>query len=251
LASLPAVAWPCNTLGNHDQPRIFNRFGDGRNDNALARISLALMLTLRGTPFLYYGEEIGMTDMHLKELKQFRDSKAIWYYNTTIARPGATLAEALAYANQASRDKSRTPMQWNNTPNAGFCPPDIEPWLPVNPNYTSSINVADQLNDPDSLLTFYQRMLHLRKQTPALIAGDYIPLHEDSEDYFAFLRQSPGDNQACLVVLNMSEQRHRISFDLPYSSVRVLFSSHNREGYTDNLTTILLAPFEIYIAELR
>lgn len=251
LTWLPADAWPCNTLGNHDQPRIFNRFGDGRNDNALARISLALMLTLRGTSFLYYGEEIGMTDMYLEEIEQFRDKKAIWYYDTAIAQPGATLKDALAYANQASRDKSRTPMQWTDAPNAGFCPSDIEPWLPVNPNHAFGINVADQLNDRDSLLTFYQRMLHLRKQTPALIAGDYVPLHQDSEYYLAFLRRSPGDNQTCLVVLNMSKQRHRIGFDLPYSSARVLFSSHIRDGDTDNLATIFIAPFEIYIAELR
>ncbi len=251
LASLPASAWPCNTLGNHDQSRIFNRFGDGQNDNALSRISLALMLTLRGTPFLYNGEEIGMTDIYLEEIKQFRDRRAIWYYNTAIARPGTTLEEALAYANQASRDKSRTPMQWNNTPNAGFCPPDIEPWLPINPNYTSGINVDDQLNDPDSLLTFYQRMLQLRRQTPALVAGDYVSLHQDSEYYLAFLRQIPGDDQTCLVVLNMSEQGHRLSFDMPYSSARVLFSSRTRDSDTDNLGTISVAPFEIYIAELR
>jgi len=251
LAWLPAGAWPCNTLGNHDQPRIFNRFGDGRNDNALARISLALMLTLRGTPFLYYGEEIGMTDMYLEAIEQFRDKKAIWYYDTAIAQPGATLKDALAYANQSSRDKSRTPMQWTDAPNAGFCPSDIDPWLPVNPNHASGINVADQLNHPSSLLTFYQQMLQLRRWTPALSAGDYVPLHQDSEEYLAFLRRSPGDNQTCLVVLNMSEQRHKISFDLPYSSARVLFSSHIRDGDTDNLATIFVAPFEIYIAELR
>ena len=251
LAWLPAGAWPCNTLGNHDRPRIFNRFGDGRNDNALARISLALMLTLRGTPFLYYGEEIRMTDMYLGRIEQFRDKKAIWYYDTAIAQPGATLKDALANANQSSRDKSRTPMQWTDAPNAGFCPSGIEPWLPVNPNHASGINVADQLNHPSSLLTFYQQMLQLRRRTPALSAGDYVPLHQDSEEYLAFLRRSPVDNQTCLVVLNMSEQRHRISFDLPYASARVLFSSHIRDGDTDNLATILMAPFQIYIAELR
>jgi glycosidase len=209
------------------------------------------MLTLRGTPFLYYGEEIGMTDMYLEAIEQFRDKKAIWYYDTAIAQPGATLKDALAYANQSSRDKSRTPMQWTDAPNAGFCPSDIDPWLPVNPNHASGINVADQLNHPSSLLTFYQQMLQLRRWTPALSAGDYVPLHQDSEEYLAFLRRSPGDNQTCLVVLNMSEQRHKISFDLPYSSARVLFSSHIRDGDTDNLATIFVAPFEIYIAELR
>ena len=251
MALLPVGAWPCNTLGNHDQPRILTRFGDGRNNNALARTFLALMLTLRGTPFLYDGEEIGMTDMYLGEIDQFRDKLGVWYYNMTIAQLGATLEEALAHANRAGRDKCRTPMQWTNGANAGFCPPDAEPWLPVNPNYACGINVADQLKHPDSLLTFYQQMLQLRRQTPALIAGDYMPLHQDSEGYLAFLRHSPVDDQICLVVLNMSQQTHRLSFDLSYSSAQVLFSSHDRDGNTDNLDMLSVAPFKTYIAELR
>lgn len=251
LALLPVGAWPCNTLGNHDQPRMSTRFGDGRNDDALARISLVLMLTLWGTPFLYNGEEIGMTDIYLGETGQFRDMLGVWYYNTAIAQLGATLEEALAHANRIGRDKCRTPMQWTNAPNAGFCPPDVDPWLPVNPNYTHGINVTDQLKDPDSLLTFYQRILRLRRQTPALIAGEYTPLHQDSKDYLAFLRHSQVDDQICLVVLNMSEQTHRLSLDLPYSSAHVLFSSHNRDSDTDNVDMLSMAPFETYIAELR
>lgn len=251
LALLPAGAWPCNTLGNHDQTRMSTRFSDGRNDDALARISLVLMLTLWGTPFLYNGEEIGMTDMYLGESGQFRDMLGVWYYNTAITQFGATLEEALAYANRIGRDKCRTPMQWTNVPNAGFCPPDVDPWLPVNPNYVHGINVADQLKDPDSLLTFYQRILRLRKQTPALIAGKYTPLPQDSKDYLTFLRHSQVDDQICLVVLNMSEQTHRLRFDLPHSSAHVLFSSHNRDSDTDNVDMLSVAPFETYIAELR
>ena len=251
LALLPAGAWPCNTLGNHDQPRVSTRFGDGRNDDALARISLVLMLTLRGTPFLYNGEEIGMTDMYLGEIGQFRDMLGVWYYNTAITQLGATSKEAHAQANRIGRDKCRTPMQWTNAPNAGFCPPDVDPWLPANPNYIHGINVADQLKDPDSLLTFYQRILRLRRQTPALIAGEYTPLHQDSKDYLAFLRHSQVDDQTCLVVLNMSEQTHRLSFDLPYFSAHVLFSNHNRDSDTDNVDMFSVAPFETYIAELR
>ncbi|GAI52991.1 unnamed protein product, partial [marine sediment metagenome] len=114
-------------------------------------ISLVLMLTLWGTPFLYNGEEIGMTDIYLGETGQFRDMLGVWYYNTAIAQLGATLEEALAHANRIGRDKCRTPMQWTNAPNAGFCPPDVDPWLPVNPNYTHGINVTDRLKDPDSL----------------------------------------------------------------------------------------------------
>ena len=248
LAALPPGAWPCNTLGNHDRSRVYSRCGDGRDDDALARLSLALMLTLRGTPFLYNGEEIGMTDMLLDDFSLFRDNTGIWYYAAVMEELGMSPAEALALANHYGRDKCRTPMQWANAPNAGFSPPGTQTWLPVNPNYAQGVNVADQLADPDSLLNFYRRMLRLRRQTPALIAGDYTPLHEEAEDYLALLRCS--DEQTCLVVLNLSEQAHTLRFDLGTGSARRLFSSQAREATTDNLLHLAIAPWEVYIAEV-
>ena len=250
LSALPPGAWPCNTLGNHDSPRVYSRYGDGQNDEALARISLALMLTLRGTPFLYNGEEIGMTNLVLEDINQFRDNLGVWIYHTAVDEFGLPPTEALAYANRFGRDKCRTPMQWANAPNAGFSPAGVQTWLPVNPNYVQGVNVADQLDDPDSLLSFYRRMLRLRKQTPALIAGDYTPLHEDAEDYLAFLRSSGAEGQACLVVLNMSDQARTLSFDLDAHTARLVFSSHARDGDTDDLSQLTIAPFEIYIAEI-
>ncbi|MFQ5592634.1 MAG: alpha-glucosidase [Anaerolineae bacterium] len=262
LAALPAGAWPCNTLGNHDAGRVYSRYGDGRNDAALARISLALMLTLRGTPFLYNGEEIGMTDLLLDDVSQFRDTLGLWVYHTAIHELGMPPTEALVTAARLSRDKCRTPMQWSSAPNGGFSPAGVSTWLPVNPNYGAGVNVADQQGDPGSLLNFYRRMLRVRKQTPALIAGDYTPLHEDAEDYLAFLRSSPStpsgvteggaSGQVCLVVLNMSEHPHTLSFDGPTggSTARLLFSSHARAGSTDALSQLTIAPFEIYIGEL-
>jgi alpha-glucosidase len=243
-------AWPCNTLGNHDQSRVYSRYGNGQDDDALARLSLALMLTLRGTPFLYNGEEIGMTDLLLEDISHFRDNLGVWVYHTAINELGLSPAEALAYANRFGRDKCRTPIQWASAPNAGFSPAGVRTWLPVNPNYAQGVNVADQLDAPDSLLTFYRRMLRLRTKTPALIAGDYTPLHEKAEDYLAFLRRSEADGQTCLVVLNMSHQAHTLSFDLDAHAAQLLFSSQARDDDTDCLSHLSIAPFEIYIAEL-
>jgi alpha-glucosidase len=250
LAALPAGTWPGNTMGNHDSPRVYSRYGDGRNDDALARLHLALMLTLRGTPFLYNGEEIGMTDLMLEDVSQFRDNLGVWNYHALVDECGVPPAEAVTLATRHGRDKCRTPMQWANAPNGGFSPAGVQTWLPVNPNYAEGINVADQLDDPDSLLSFYRRMLRMRKQTPALIAGDYTTLHEDAEDYLAFLRSSEADGQTCLVVLNMSNRAHTLRFDLDARTARLVFSSHARDGDTDDLSQLTIAPFEIYIAEI-
>jgi alpha-glucosidase len=259
LAALPPGAWPCNTLGNHDSSRVYSRYGDGENDAALApqspnaglaRISLALMLTLRGTPFLYNGEEIGMTDLALKDIAQFRDPWGVWMCRTQIEELGIPPGEALATAARFTRDGCRTPMQWANAPNAGFSPPDVETWLPVNPNYAEGVNVADQSADRHSLLEFYRLLLHVRRETPALVGGDYTPLHPDAEDYLAFLRQLPDGSQSCLVVLNMSERSHRLGFDLPVTAARTLFSSHQPDGQVVDLSDLSIASFEIFIAEL-
>lgn len=250
LASLPPGAWPCNTLNNHDATRVYTRYGDGQNDEAIARTSLALMLTLRGTPFLYNGEEIGMSDYQLDDIDLFRDPPAVWFYQGQVS-DGILSSEALALAAGYTRDRCRTPMQWSRAVNAGFSPEGVQTWLPINPNYTQGVNVANQQNDPDSMLNFYKRMLHFRKQTPALIDGDYTPFHETSEDYFAFLRSSQNPEQTCLVVLNLSDKSHNLKFDLASQDARCLFSTHTLEGETVSLEALKIAPYEIFIGELN
>ncbi len=250
LATLPPGAWPCNTLGNHDSPRMYSRYGDGQHDAALARLHLALVLTLRGTPFLYNGEEIGMTDLMLDDPSLFRDNLSVWAYHAAVNDYGMAPAQALPMAAEYGRDKCRTPMQWANAPNAGFSPAGVTPWLPVNPNWAQGVNVAEQSDDPHSLLNFYRQMLRLRKQTPALIAGDYVPLHERARQYFAFLRRSKTDKQTCLVTLNMSDRSRVLSFDLRPRRVRCLFSTHHQAGEACDLSRLTVAPFEVYIGEL-
>ena len=250
LSQLPPGAWPCNTLNNHDASRVFSRYGDGQHDEAIARTSAALMLTLRGTPFLYNGEEIGMSDFHLTDIHDFVDPPSIMYYHQEVAN-GMPEAEALRRASKDTRDRCRTPFHWDRTPNAGFSPEGVRTWLPVNPNYAQGVNVADQINNPGSLLSFYKDLLCVRKETPALISGDYKPLHETSHDYLAFLRQSDSPQQTCLVVLNLSDQAHQIQFDLPARTARCIFSTHKSTDESLSLNNLEMTPFEILIAELH
>ena len=248
LAALPPEAWPCNTLGNHDSPRVWSRYGDGANDAALARLHLALMLTLKGTPFLYNGEEIGMADLELTDISQVRDTTALAHYRALIAERGMAPEQALRLVVGTTRDRCRSPMQWNDAPNAGFSPPGATTWLPVHPNYAQGVNVAAQESDPNSLLSFYRRLLALRRGCPALIAGEYTALHEDAEDYLAFTRAT--DEQTVRVALNFSERAQTLTLSPEKSRARVLFSSAARPSTNDNPAQIELAPFEVYVAEM-
>jgi glycosidase len=209
-----------------------------------------LLLTLKGTPFLYNGEEIGMADLELTDLSQFRDAAALRHYRMLTEEYGVPAEQALKVVIASTRDRCRSPLQWNSAPNAGFSPPDATTWLPANPNYAQAVNVADQAGDPRSLLTFYRRMLGLRRATPALIAGDYKALYPHHEDHFAFLRHDGGTGQTCLVVLNFSVKQQTVIFDLGGKQPRVLFSSEAREDQALSLDRLTLAPFEILIAEL-
>ncbi|WP_374689762.1 alpha-glucosidase [Promineifilum sp.] len=257
LAALPPGAWPCNTLGNHDSPRVLSRYADGRDPDALARLHLALMLTLRGTPFLYNGEEIGMGDWPLADIGQFRDNLGVWRYQMIMAEAdegridALDVNEALALANNFSRDKGRTPMQWRNAPNGGFTPAGVAPWLPVHPNYAQGVNVADQANDPGSMLNFYRAMLRLRRRTPALILGDFEPLNAPA-DCLVFLRRTKA--QRCLVALNFSEEPQTLDLGGVARFARSLWKAEEQggggAGEMIDLSRLMLTPFGIYIGEL-
>ncbi|HPH95195.1 MAG TPA: alpha-glucosidase [Anaerolineaceae bacterium] len=247
LSQLPAFAWPCNTLNNHDTGRAYSNMGDGINNDAIARVNLALMLTLRGTPFLYNGEEIGMSNLMLDHISQFKDTLGTWIYAAAMEYAGATPAQALEEAAKAGRDKGRTPMQWRRAPQAGFCPEGVQPWLPVNPDYLKGINVEDQDQDPASMLNFYRQMLAMRRRNPALIEGDYQPLLEKSRSVLAFWRRCPA--QQCVVVLNMSAKKRTIDLGMAGQKFKRVFSSHERPA-AGTMGKLRLEPYEIWIGEI-
>jgi alpha-glucosidase len=253
LEALPFKGWPCNTLGNHDTSRVHTAYGNRQHDAELARIHAALVLTLKGTPFLYNGEEIGMTDYFLTDISHVKDTMGSWYYHSIVTEMGVHPEEAMQRTAEMTRDKNRTPMQWANHPNAGFSPADVQTWLPVNPDYKRGINVRDQEHNPSSLLNYYKLLLKVRKGSRALIGGDYIPLHNTSEEYFAFLRKS--EEQSVLVVLNFSEKSLNLDFsrtkEIRAQNLRILFSSAERLLTTKSPRGLTISPFEVFIAEVQ
>jgi alpha-glucosidase len=152
-----------------------------------------------------------------------------------------------------TRDKNRTPMQWSNSPNAGFSPSNVQTWLPVNSEYKYAINVRDQEHNPNSLLNYYRLLLKVRKQTPALVEGEYVPLHNTAKDYFAFLRKT--EQQTILVVLNFSEQSLDLDFsrlpEIKGKNLHVLFSSAERLFIDKSPRGLTISPFEVFIAEVH
>ena len=204
-AALPAGAWPNYVLGNHDEARLASRIGMEQ-----ARVAAMLLLTLRGTPTLYYGDELGMVDVDVPPEKTVDP----WGHNV----PGQ------------GRDKCRTPMQWNVASNAGFSDPTTESlWLPLAPDYATS-NVACELEDSRSMLSLYRRLLSLRREYSALQVGDYSPLGAVPADCFAYVRRDAEGE--VLVALNFSSASVNLP-RLPFSSGQVLASTYlDRKGET-------------------
>ncbi|NTU75201.1 MAG: hypothetical protein HGA86_03685 [Anaerolineaceae bacterium] len=242
LAHVSSGAWPCNTLGNHDSPRVKNRFGDGIHDDELARLHLALILTLRGTPFLYNGEEIGMSDFEIDDPDAFRDPLSLRAMQLEMALMGSSRVDAVREGARQGRDKGRTPLAWTGAPNGGFCPPEIQPWLPVNPEYRNGVNVADQESDPKSLLNFYRSVIALRNSTLAMVEGDYQQMNDLKEPLFGFFRATEG--QRIQVLFNFSNIPVSLPSNNIFSSERLLFSTHALNSET---SLNILQPYQVCV----
>lgn len=180
---MPGEGWPAYFLSNHDMPRHITRLGRRGDREARAKVAAVMLLTLRGTPFLYYGEEIGMPSSRIPR-KRLRDPVGIRFWPLPVGR-----------------DCARTPMQWNGDAYAGFS--WVEPWLPVDKSYRR-VNVEAQVREPDSLLTLYRRLLRLRKEKPALQVGDYRPLPWADMGVYAYFREGKGARLA--VFLNFTNR---------------------------------------------
>lgn len=202
--ALPPGAWPCYVLSNHDLPRHISRYARAGRTVARAKLAAMMLLTLRGTPFLYYGEEIGLQSGRIPR-RQIVDPVGRRYWPLY---PG--------------RDIARTPMPWHGGPGAGFT--TGQPWLPLNKDYART-NVAAQTGDPQSLLSLYRRLIWLRKREPVLQAGAYQQL-PGPRDCLVYRRELAGEE--IVVALNFGSRRRRV--DLPAGGGRVLLATGGREG---------------------
>jgi alpha-glucosidase len=225
-----AGGWPVFVLSNHDIVRSYVRYGDGQNNQAIAKLMASLYLTLRGTPIMYYGEEIGMQNTDPVRKEDVKDP---------IGRVG--------WPQEKGRDGERTPMQWDDSPNAGYT--RGTPWLPV-PLIYKTVNVASELKDPSSILNVYRSLLALRHQNRALLDGDYVALNENDPNVLSYLRRYK--NEAVLVVLNMSSQPQQVSFDLAPQgfngkTAHTLLTTMATGSKADSVSHLSLEPFSVYI----
>ncbi len=226
--------WPCYFLSNHDMPRHASRFAKGKSTLDRARIAATMLLTLRGTPFLYMGEEIGMLNGKIKRHERL-DPVGVHYWPF---HPG--------------RDIARTPLQWDASAYAGFS--DKKPWLPVHPNY-KSINVEHQDGSPNSLLTWYRKLIWLRKKSEALSLGKYQPITLVPKSVYAFLRQTK--EESVLVLLNFSNKNLSFSLDqttensfinsVKKTGMALLAWPFNQEKKSIDLNHIELKPYGVLI----
>jgi alpha-glucosidase len=231
IAGVDSAGWPIYVLSNHDIRRSYNRYGDGQHNDQIAKLMAGLYLTLRGTPVMYYGEEIGMENNDPKRKEDVKDP---------IGK--------LGWPEEKGRDGERTPMQWNDSPNAGFS--QATPWLPVPDSYKTN-NVAGERKDPNSVLSFYKNVLALRHTNRALFEGEYVPLNETDANVLSYLRRYK--DEAILVVLNMSGDPQKVSFDLSpqgFSSdkAKTLLTTMAEAPKDGSVKQLSLDPFGVYIA---
>ncbi len=223
-----ASGWPTFVISNHDIARSYDRYGDGEHNDEIAKLMAGLYLTLRGSPIIYYGEEIGMKTTPPTRKEDVKDP---------IGRRG--------WPKEKGRDGERTPMQWDDGANAGFS--TATPWLPV-PATAKTHNVADESKDPNSILSFYKRVLKLRHTNQALSDGDYVPINENNQNVLSYLRVY--HDEAVLVALNMSGATQKISFATKgngFTSAKSLMATGKSAAKGDMLT---LDPYGVFIGQL-
>ncbi|MFQ3230415.1 alpha-glucosidase [Reinekea sp.] len=205
IEGLDGNGWNSQFWMNHDQPRAVSRFGNAQQYRIESAQALAAVtLTLPGTPYIYMGEEIGMTNVKYP-IEEYRDLEILNWYNEQLAA-GANPEDLMHSIHHIGRDNARTPMQWNSGPNAGFS--QGQPWLKVNPNYTE-INVAAAQQSREGIFPWYQQLIALRKQHKTLVYGRYTPFMLESEQVFAFRRTD--DAGDFLVLVNLSDNPASLS----------------------------------------
>ncbi|MDO4459157.1 MAG: alpha-glucosidase [Clostridia bacterium] len=242
-SALQQNGWWARFFSNHDKPRQVSLYGNDKEYREVSAKMLAIFLhSLPGTPFVYQGEEIGMTNMYFESIDDYDDLDAKNTYNMQILS-GATPEEALKEAQMLSRDNARTPMQWSATENAGFT--TGKPWLGINPNY-SEINAENQINDPHSVFSTYKTLIALRKNCKAISRGSMEIADSVSENLF-IIKRSYG-NEILLAVCNFSDENISVDSGIIPDSYELLVSSYDREG---NINLTNLRPYEAALLRIK
>jgi oligo-1,6-glucosidase len=244
-AGLHAKGWNASYLENHDQPRSVSRFGnDQKYHKESAKMLATFLLTMQGTPFIYQGQEIGMTNVKFPSIDDYKDVESLNLYHECLAK--GEEKKAWDYIYSKGRDNSRTPMQWDDGLHGGFT--EGSPWIEANPNY-KEINVEQSLKDSDSIFYYYKELIQLRKEHEAIIYGEYHPILEEDDCVYACLRTL--DEEAVLVILNFSGEQ--TDFVLPENwsySKNQLLMANIKVNPKEDIHHITLQPYEARIYKL-
>jgi oligo-1,6-glucosidase len=239
--SFAEKGWIAIYLSNHDQSRFINRYGSDKPafKDYSAKLLNTFILSMRGTPYTYYGDELGMTNIGFTKIEQYKDIAAINGYKKA-ATDGEDLDLYLQKLNLLSRDNGRTPMQWDATKNAGFS--NETPWLPVHENH-STVNVLHQENDQNSVLNHFRKMVALRKDNLLLVYGNYEIIQDDHPTIYAYSRTL--EDQQMIILLNFSELESSISLPNFDYNKEVLINNYNEFSIDEN--TITLKPYQAVV----
>ncbi|MFA5283206.1 MAG: alpha-glucosidase [Bacilli bacterium] len=233
------IEWNANYFENHDQPRSLSRFGSAKYRDESSKALAMFLLTLRGTSFIYQGEEIGMANHTFNRVDEFKDVLSINVFNTLKNKLHYSESKALKIVNDIGRDNARTPMRWNSSNGGGFS--TGVPWLPFSQN-SAGVNVSDQENNPDSILSFYKALIRIKKEHSALCLGDFHPLHTRG-NLISYARNYLGSEYQVVINLGSKAVPNPL-----FIRGRVLLSNYGRDDY-EKIDRLL--PYECALIKLR
>ena len=240
---LEDIAWNSLYWENHDQPRSVSRFGN--DSDQYREISAKMLATcvhmMQGTPYVYQGEELGMTNCPFNTLENLRDLESINAFHELTEQDKISEEDMLAAINYKGRDNARTPMQWDDSDYAGFS--TAEPWIMVNPNYTK-INAKDQVNRGDSVFKYYQKLIRLRHESDLIVYGTYDLILDDDKDIYAYTRTL--NNDKLIVYCNFSENTREVELPEEFTTGKILISNYNDAVVNTRLT---LRPYEAIVIQ--
>jgi len=236
--------WGTIYLGNHDQPRMVSRWGNDSPEfrELSSKMLTTFLMTMRATPYYYFGDELGMSNIKFDNIEDYRDIESINMYKQTQEKKG-DLKKFIENQKISARDNGRTPFQWDNSANAGFTAGN--PWLKINPNY-QTVNVATEENDPNSVLNYFKKIVKFRKSEPTLIYGKYTLLDKSNPDVYAYTREFEGKKM--LVLLNFKAKAATATIaDINWSKAKLVMNNYAEEGQSP----LDLRPYEAKIYELN
>ncbi|ABY45012.1 MULTISPECIES: oligo-1,6-glucosidase [Bacillus] len=245
--ALEQTGWNSLYWNNHDQPRVVSRFGnDGAYHTESAKMLATVLHMMKGTPYIYQGEEIGMTNVRFESIDEYRDIETLNMYKEKVIERGEDIDKVMQSIYIKGRDNARTPMQWDDREHAGFT--TGEPWIAVNPNY-KEINVKQAIQDEESIFYYYKKLIELRKNNEIVVYGTYDLILENNPSIFAYVRTYGEEKLLVIANFTADECVFELPEDIIYSEAELLIHNYDVENVL--IENITLRPYEAMVFKLK